>query len=367
MPFVTAVARGLLSTHLLCRVWNTTESLPDQRMTKRVRVQSVTAALPPKERTSQEVEAILTSRNPGLRLRPGTIATMTGIRARRVADDATQCSDLAAEAARSALGKARLKPNDVDVLIFASAGQDLAEPATSHIVQQKVGSRAQVFDVKNACNSFLNGVQLGESLILSGAARTVLVTAGEICSRAIDWEPANEEVLKLNMPAYTMGDAGAAAVLAPSNNGEGIFYRAFAARSEHWELATIRGGGSMYPRSIEHNFLRGDGARLKDAFVEEGSRVFREMMTESGVGFDAFARIFVHQVSVPYHREMLAASGMPEARVVSTVVDLGNMAAASIPVAFALELDHGELKHGDRVMCVGMASGISVGVMMMEL
>ena len=59
--------------------------------------------------------------------------------------------------------------DDVDVLIFASAGQDLIEPATANIVQEKLGTACQAFDVKNACNSFLNGLQLAESLILSGA------------------------------------------------------------------------------------------------------------------------------------------------------------------------------------------------------
>jgi 3-oxoacyl-[acyl-carrier-protein] synthase-3 len=52
---------------------------------------------------------------------------------------------------------------------------------------------------------------------------------------------------------------------------------------------------------------------------------------------------------------------------VRTVADFGNMASASIPVAFAREQQQGTLAAGDRVMWVGMASGISVGVFMMEL
>lgn len=336
-------------------------------MPPRVRLLSVAASLPPLERTSADVESILMRHNPALPIRPGTLAAMTGIRTRRVATDDMQCSDLAVDAARAALAKASLVPADVDVLIFAAAGQDLVEPATAHIVQHKLGTRCQVFDVKNACNSFLNGMQLGESLIQSGAARTVLVTTGEICSRAIDWHAEDVDELKRNLPAYTMGDAGAAAVLTGSHNGEGIFYRRFAALSQYWELATIPGGGSMHPRGDEYTYLRGDGARLKQAFVDEGSLLFSSMMHEAGVGFDDFSRIFVHQVSIPYHREMLEASGMPDDKVTRTVVEYGNMASASIPVAFALEYDRGMLSPGDRVMWVGMASGISVGVFMMDL
>jgi len=336
-------------------------------MPPRVRLLSVAASLPPLERSSAEVESLIIRQNPSLPIRPGTLAAMTGIRSRRVAGDDVQCSDLAVDAARIALSKASLTPADVDIVIFAAASQDLVEPATAHIVQHKLGTRCPVFDVKNACNSFLNGLHVGESLIQSGAARIVLVTTGEICSRAIDWHAEDIDALKRNLPAYTMGDAGAAAVLTHSRNGEGIFYRKFAALSEHWELATIPGGGSMHPRGDEFTYLRGDGARLKQAFVEEGSLIFNGMMCEAGVRFDDFARIFVHQVSIPYHREMLEASGMPDDKVTRTVVELGNMASASIPVAFALEQERGTLVPGDRVMWVGMASGISVGVFMMEL
>jgi acyl-CoA:acyl-CoA alkyltransferase len=305
--------------------------------------------------------------SPALRIRRGTVGAMTGIRTRRVAGDDVQCSDLAAEAARGALAEAGLAVTDVDVLIFAAASQDLVEPATAHIVQHKLGTRCQVFDVKNACNSFLNGVQLAESLIASGQVTTALVTTGEVCSRAINWKARDDEELRRNFPGYTMGDAGAAAVVTRADNGTGIFYRRFASLSEHWELATIPAGGSMFPRGEEHTYLRGDGAKLKQTFVEQGPTVFHAMMREAGVTWDDFDRIFVHQVSLPYHREMLAASGMPEQKVERTVECFGNMAAASLPVAFALARQRGTVRAGDRVMWLGMASGISVGVLMMDL
>ncbi len=307
--------------------------------------------------------------SPGLRVRRGTIGAMTGIRTRRVAGDGVQCSDLASQAALDALTKVGMSADDVDVLIFAAASQDLTEPATAHIVQHKLGTRCQVFDVKNACNSFLNGVQLAESLIKSGSCNVALVTTGEICSRGINWIARDDEELRRNFPGYTMGDAGAAAVLAraPETSTSGIFYRGFASLSEFWELATIPGGGTMYPRGDEYTYLRGDGARLKQTFVDMGPKIFNEMMCEAGVTFDSFDRIFVHQVSLPYHKEMLMASGMPAEKVERTVEEFGNMASASIPVAFALAEARGDVKAGDRVLWLGMASGISVGVVMIDV
>ena len=317
--------------------------------------------------TSDALEALVAERSPGLRFRRGIIAGMTGIRARRIVDDDVQCSDLAAAAGRRALAKAGLDPLDVGMLIFAAASQDLVEPATAHIVQDKLGTRCPVFDVKNACNSFLNGMQLAESLILSRAYETVLVASGEICSRAVNWNVKNADEFRRYFPAYTMGDAGAACVVGRSHSPRGIFFRAFAARSEHWQLATVRCGGSMHPRGEEFTYLQGDGPGLRQAFADNGPSIFQQMLADAGVQHRDFARIFVHQVTVPYHRELLESIGVSAAKVESTVEEFGNLASASIPVSFCHAEARGAIGPGDRVLWIGMASGISIGVFMMDL
>ena len=333
----------------------------------RVRLLSVASALPAHVRSSAEVDARIAQHSPGYRHRAGVLEQLSGVRTRRVAGDEEQCSDLAARATLRALADAGLQPSDVDVLIFAAAGQDLIEPATAHIVQLKVGTRCQVFDVKNACNSFLNGMQLAESLILSGACRTAVVTTGEICSRAINWRVRDFDEFKRLFPGYTMGDAGAAAVLARSDNGAGIFYRRFASVSEHWELATVPCGGSLHPRGDEFTYLQGDGARLREAFVTHGPVMFKRMLDEAGVRAEDFDRAVVHQVTVPYVEEMLCLAGIPSGIVEHTVGELGNMASASLPVGYARAVAAGRIKHGDRVLWLGLASGISIGVMMIDV
>lgn len=335
-------------------------------MSGRVRLAAVAAALPAAVRSSDEVEARIAAGGGGFRPRRGSVAHMSGIRSRRVADDGVQCSDLAVEAARSALAQAGMHVHDVDLLVFAAAGQDLIEPATANIVQHKLGTTGQAFDVKNACNSFLTGLQLAESMILSGACETALVTSGEVCSRVIDWRVGSFQQYRLGFPSYTMGDAGAAAVLCRSPDDRGIFYRKFVTVASHWQLATIGAGGSMNPRGAEHTYLAVDGPRLKQAFIDLAPHVLPAMMKEAGMQFTDFARILVHQATVPYLDEMLAATGIPADRVECTVDELGNMASASLPVAYARAAARGAIAPGDRVLWLGLASGISVGVMMMN-
>lgn len=336
-------------------------------MADRVRLLGVGTSIPATIRTSEQVETLIGETSRPFGPRPGIVEAISGVRTRRVADANVQCSDLAADAGRKAMDAAGVGPSDIDLLIFAAASQDLIEPATAHIVQHKLGTCSQVMDVKNACNSFLNGLQLAESLIISGGCRTALVVTGELCSRAIDWHVRDNQQFRRSFAGFTMGDAGAAAVVGRSNDERGIFYRRFAAVSRHWELATIASGGSRNPRGEEHGFLHADGVRLKDVFIEVAPQMVRLFERESGMKLADFDRILVHQASVAYLDEMLAVTGIPARLVEHTVAEFGNMAAASLPVAFARALERRTIVEGNRVLWLGLASGISVGAMMMNV
>lgn len=332
----------------------------------RVALKGVAAYLPPQQRSSGQVEALIAQASPKLRVPRGIVELMTGIRCRRVAADDVNASDLAAEAGRRVLDKTGVDAADVDLLIYASVSQDLLEPATANIVQEKVGTHCPVFDLKNACNSFLNALQVAEALIQNGTYRTILVTVGELPSRCIKWSLRNREDLRLSFPGYTLGDAGAAALLQPSDNGLGIFYRSFKSASRFWDLGVIPGGGSMHPRGDEWTYIQGDGTRLKDAFFEVGPAILHDALAATGTICADYQRVLVHQVSMPFIRMFLDLSGVPRNKIVVTLPELGNMGAASLPVAFALAEERGEISRGDRLMWIGLAGGISMGVMLMD-
>src|SRR6266849_1188552 len=164
----------------------------------RVRIAGVASYLPPARRSSAEVEEMVTACSPNVPLPSGFVQAMTGVRWRHVADEGVNASDLAAAASRTVLESTRTSPGDVDLLIFASASQDMLEPATANMVQEKVGTACPVFDVKNACNSFLCGIQAAEALIETGAAHKALVTTGETPSRCIKWSVRDRDDFKFS-------------------------------------------------------------------------------------------------------------------------------------------------------------------------
>jgi 3-oxoacyl-(acyl-carrier-protein) synthase III len=332
-----------------------------------VRVAGISAYFPPDERTSHQVEELIRMHSPGVQVPHGIIESVTGIRTRRVAAEDVNSSDLAAEAGKKVLEKTNTSPNQVDLLIFASVCQDLAEPATANIVQEKVGTSCPVFDLKNACNSFLNALQVAEALIQSGAYRTVLVTVGETITRSIRWSVPDRQSFKRSFLGYTLGDAGAAALVVASADATGIFYRSFRTVSRYWDTLTVLGGGSMHPRGDEYTYFEGEGNQLKEAFSEIGPGLIFDALAVTETSFMDYQRVFVHQVSMPMLDSFLEATNLPREKVFVTVQQFGNLGSASMPVGFALAEEQGEIGPGDRVMWIGLASGASVGVVLMQL
>jgi acyl-CoA:acyl-CoA alkyltransferase len=318
----------------------------------KARITGVATYLPERTMSSADVERRIEGYVPY----GGVVERLTGIRRRHVARDDQQASDLAAEAARG------LDHSGVDLLVFASASQDMVEPATAHIVAAKLGLSCPVFDIKNACNSMLNGIQIAEALILSGAHRKVLVCSGEIPSRAIRWRVRDRAQFVDSFAGYTMSDTGAAVMVA-ADMERGIFYRDFAADSTAWAIGTLPGGGSAHPRDPEYSYFRGDGRRLKEAFEMIGPDIFLNALKRTGLTWDDFAIVAVHQVALPYLRFLAQVLGIPADRLVVSLPEHGNCASTTLPLQLAL----GGWRPGDRVALLGLGGGISTGVILAEM
>jgi 3-oxoacyl-(acyl-carrier-protein) synthase III len=332
---------------------------------QRVKISSMAYQLPDCVVSSAEIKArVIRASGPTLKRMLGSLDPLTGVKTRRYAAPGVDASDLACAAGRRALAEAEAAPESVDLLVFASGSGDMVEPATAHITQYKLGTRAAVMDVKNACNSFINGMQVAEALILTGQYRRALVVCGELPSRSVRWKVRGFDELKDSFVGYTFGDAGAAALLELSDNETGIFYRNFIAESRYWPLCTVPGGGTAHMYDPEYSYCRTDGPALRDACLEIGPAIIQRALNATGLTVDDFACILVHQVSLPTLRELITVAGLDEAKVIVTVSDYGNMASATLPVGFCLAVERGRIQRGDRVLVIGLAAGISFGVMM---
>ncbi|MEJ2885346.1 3-oxoacyl-ACP synthase III family protein [Actinomycetospora aeridis] len=325
--------------------------------------------LPGELLTTAETEARIAAASDGFVPRPGMIERVTGITQRHVMPDDAQASDLAVAAVRKLLADQGRRIEDVDLLIFASASQDMVEPATAHIVAAGLGARCPVMDVKNACNSVLNAVQVAEALIDAGQYARVVVCSGETPSRATRWAIRDTAQFVEAFAGFTMCDAGAALLLErhDAGDGRGVFHRAFTADSRHWEVGTLPAGGSAYPRDPDAGHFRLDGARLRAAFEALGPGLLHDALDAHGLTWADFAVVCVHQVAMPALRVFARGAGVPADKLVVTLPEHGNAASATLPLQLVTAIEQGRAGPGDRVALVGLAGGISLGVVLVVL
>ncbi len=327
-----------------------------------VGITAAAASLPEGRMTSAGLQRRVEGAS-GLTFPAGFFARVTGIRERRIARDDEQASTLAIRAARELFARSGVRPADIDMLLFASASRDVTEPATAHIVQAGLGTSAHAFDIANACNSFLNGIDTARAFVLAGRARRVLVVTGETPTRAMRWQVKDIAEARTGFAGYTFGDAGAAVLVEPVTRG-GILHLRTETFSEHWTVGGIAGGGSRHPRSPEHTYFHGNGAELRDVFERFGVAAIEKVRTDTGLTWDDYDRVLVHQVTVPYLDRFVELTGVPRDKLVVTVPELGNVASATLGVQLArIEAD---LRPGARVLFVGLGGGVSLMTMVWE-
>ncbi len=330
----------------------------------RAALASVGSALPVSVITSADLGRRI-HETTGFELTNGLVERLTGVRTRHYRADDEQSSDLAVRAATQALDRAGVGIEQIDLIIFAACTQDITEPATANIVQEKLGAKnAQVFDVKNACNSFLNALDVADSHIRAGKSRCALVTCGETLSLGIDWNIRSVDDLKSRLAALTLGDAGAAAVLeaVPEEEGRGIVATGFRSYGDKWRLATVLGGGSMYRMDERYACFRSESASLREAAYDLIPSVVQEVFDSIGWKPSDVDVACGHQVTKELVHGIAKRCGLPVECSPVTITDCGNTAAASIPLTLARAYEQGKVKRGTKILLVGGAAGFSVGV-----
>lgn len=292
---------------------------------------------------------------------PGFVERTTGVCERRWAKPGTTNSELAANAAQMAMDNAGVTPRDIDCIIFAACGQDIAEPATANIVQERLGARnAQVFDVKNACNSWVNALDIMDSLISSGKIKCGLVTSGEYTSYYVDKDIKCPEDLNTKLSGLTLGDAGAAAVVGPATDASGIVSTVFHSDGRQWPLAVVKSGGTMF--GWDRPTFHSASARLLAVAARELPPVIWRASRQLGWNPREVEVIVPHQVSSGFARKMCMLMGVPVERCIITLDHFGNCGAASVPLALSYGVQTNRVKTGDRVALMAAAAGFSAGV-----
>jgi len=320
---------------------------------------TATSCYAPERVISNEwVEERINGKN--LLLPPGILKDKFGLEQRRFAQDNEQASDIAAAACFSILQKH--DRSSFDLLIFASGSSDMIEPATATILQHKLGLTCPAMDVKNACSSFVCGMQVANAFIASGEYKKILVVSGEKLSSIIKLDYGGKEELIKRMASLSMGDGGAAFVMEASEMSNGMIFQKFFTAGKYWHLCTVPGGGSMFPHDGSKVYFEGKTAELRDVFLREKGTILKDALDTAGWNASELKFVFMHHVSERSFELAALEMNLPLERFYNKFKFYGNMAASSIPFSIACADAEGLLQAGDKIMLFGLASGISISV-----
>jgi 3-oxoacyl-[acyl-carrier-protein] synthase-3 len=285
------------------------------------------------------------------------IAQRTGIRERRVADPKESTSTLSVRAAREALRVADMRPQDVELVIVATATPDYIFPATACLVQDALGAtHAGAFDISIGCSGFVYALAIGSAMITSGQVNNVLVIGAETLTRLINWADRGTCVL--------FGDGAGAFVLRAGNTPGGVLSTRLGADGSGSDLLIIPGGGSRHPMSQKAideglQYIQMDGQAVFKFATRVMGRASKEVADAAGLALSDIDLYIPHQANKRIIDTAAKFLKLPEDKVMVNVQKYGNTSAASVPIAFCEAVEQKRLKSGDNVILVAFGAGLS--------
>ena len=286
------------------------------------------------------------------------IRTRTGIRQRHIAEPSQTSSDLGVEASRAALAAARIAPQEIDLIVVATATPDYIFPSTACIMQAKLGIKGcAAFDIQAVCSGFVYALAIVDKMIRAGQHRCALIVGAEVYSRILDWNDRGTAVL--------FGD-GAGAVILRADSKPGIMASALHADGSYGDILSVPGnvcGGKI----VGSPFLQMDGQAVFKFAVKVLDEVGRETLAMCGLTPADVDWLIPHQANVRILEATARKLGIDLSKLIVTVDRHGNTSAASVPLALDLAIRDGRIKPGHKIMLQGVGGGFTWGASLVEM
>ncbi|MGL2552277.1 ketoacyl-ACP synthase III [Helicobacter pylori] len=288
------------------------------------------------------------------------IEKRTGIKERRFANDEEKSSDLGVIAAKQAIERAHLTPQDIDLVVVATLSPDfLAMPSTACVLSAKLGiENKPAFDISAACTGFIYLLSVAKAYVESGMCENVLIVGAEKTSSVLDFKDRGTCIL--------FGDGAGACVIG---------------RTKHLKESILdvqisaNGNFSNYlytPRTLKPTPFNAKEEASEPFLCMKGNEVFKlavktllkdvEMILEKNALKPEDVRLFIpHQANFRIIQAVREYLDFKDEQVVLTVHKYGNTSAASIPMAMGEAYEEGRLKKGDLMLLDAFGGGLTWG------
>ncbi|MBN1935333.1 MAG: ketoacyl-ACP synthase III [Anaerolineae bacterium] len=311
--------------------------------------------LPDREMSNAEFKTLMAEVAPNLPEVVGKFEASSNIKTRWYAPDDWATSDLAVEAAKAALDDAGLKPEDLDMILLGTDSPDYITPATSVVVQHKLGAaRAGTFDIGCACASFPTGlVQAAGMIATNPHMKYIMVIGAYMMHKLSDWQH--------DLMAFFYGDGAGAAILTADSKPGFVSSTFFADGSyhKHWG---IYAGGTYEPATVEAVQAGRAQVRFVTPFPatvnNEGWPARMRELAQNGsfdlseIDLAVFTQVRLNSIQI-----VMEDLGLPIEKAHWIMDKWGYTGSACLPLAFDDARKLGKVKSGDLVTFVGSGVG----------
>ncbi len=285
------------------------------------------------------------------------IVERTGINQRHIAAEGELTSDIGFFAAKAALEKSGLKPEDIDLIVLATTTPDLTFPSTATTIQDKLGAKnAFAFDVQAVCSGFVYALNIADNFIKVGQVKNALVIGADILSRIVDWQDRNTCVL--------FGDgAGAVVLQATEDQNSGIIAANLYSDGSLNSILNTSGGVSSSKTS---GFIQMQGKEVFKHAVDKMAKSVVDALQKVALKTENIDWLIPHQANARILASVAKKLNLADDKVVITVANHANTSAASIPLALDAALQQNKIKKGDIVVFEALGGGLTWGAIVVR-
>lgn len=274
------------------------------------------------------------------------VVDKVGVYERRFASEQTCSSDLCYAAAERLITDNKIEREEIDLLVFVSQTPDYRMPATSILLQHRLGlsMKCIAFDVNLGCSGFLYGLSIVYAMMEHQGLRKALLLDGETRSKVYS--------RKDRRSAFIFGDAGVAALIVRDDKfGESHF--SLNSDGSRGNLIMIPGGGYRHMSSQktlqekvvdEFGNIRSDeqgymnGADVFNFVIVEIPKDIRHLFNKTGIDLQDMDYYIFHQANNFINSFIAKKMKLDKERIPSCIAKYGNTSSVSVPLTIVSEL-----------------------------
>ncbi len=295
----------------------------------------------------------------------------TGIQERRVADSNTCTSDMCFASASKIIDELKIEPSEIDVLIFVSQSPDYFLPATSIILQNRLGlsKSTMAFDINLGCSGYIYGLSVLSNLLSIPGMRRGLLLCGDKSTQSTNY---------LDKSTYPLfGDAGTATLLKRNDLAKPMYFNLQSDGSGK-EAIIIRGGATRHPYDENTNVVQEiapgisrcqrdlelDGVEVFNFSLREVKPNVVDLLSYACVEQDDIDYLVMHQANKLMNESVRKKLKFPVEKTPYSIGEFGNTSSASIPLTIVTELKD-KLQAEKQLLLSGFGVGFSWGSVLM--